>query len=49
MTVLRNEAIGEDESLIIAQDSEIGIVGFWLPQGDYNVSAGQNGPSKTPK
>lgn len=42
MTVLRNEAISEDESLIIAQDSEFGIVGFWLPQGDYNVSAGQN-------
>ena len=40
MTVLRNEAIGEDESLIIAQDSHIGIVGFWLQQGDYNVSAG---------
>ena len=31
MTVLINEAIGEDESLFIAQDSEIGIVGF-VPQ-----------------
>ena len=49
MTVLRNEAIGEDESLIIAQDSEIGIVGFWLPQGDYNVSAGQNVTIKNTK
>ena len=49
MTVLRNEAIGEDESLIIAQDSEIGIVGFWLPQGDYNVSAGQNATIKNTK
>ena len=49
MTVLRNEAIGEDESLIIAQDSDIGIVGFWLPQGDYNVSAGQNVTIKNTK
>ena len=49
LTVLRNEAIGEDESLIIAQDSDIGIVGFWLPQGDYNVSAGQNVTIKNTK
>ena len=49
MTVLRNEAIGEDESLIIAQDSHIGIVGFWLQQGDYNVSAGQNVTIKNTK
>ena len=49
MTVLRNEAIGEDESLIIAQDSDIGIVGFWLQQGDYNVSAGQNVTIKNTK
>ena len=49
MTVLRNEAIGENESLIIAQDSDIGIVGFWLQQGDYNVSAGQNVTIKNTK
>ena len=41
-TVLRREVDENGETLIIAQHSELGVVGFWLPEGEFNVSSGQN-------
>ena len=30
-----------NETLIIGQHSALGVIAFWLPNGDYQVSAGQ--------
>ena len=32
----------QNETLIIGQHSDLGVIGFWLPDGDFQVSAGQN-------
>ena len=32
----------QNEKLIIGQHSDLGVIGFWLPDGDFQVSAGQN-------
>ncbi len=41
-TVLRQVTTKQDDALIIGQHSNLGVVGFWLPDGDFQVSAGQN-------
>ena len=41
-TVLRQISTGDREVLIIGQHSDLGIIGFWLPDSEHNVSAGQN-------
>ncbi|MEE3038458.1 MAG: hypothetical protein VX328_01685, partial [Candidatus Thermoplasmatota archaeon] len=41
-TVLRQILTGDKEVLIIGQHSDLGIIGFWLPDSEHNVSAGQN-------
>ena len=41
-SVLRQLSMGPDETLVVAQHSELGIIGFWLPTSDHQVSAGQN-------
>ena len=41
-SVLRQLSMGSDETLVVAQHSELGIIGFWLPNSDHQVSAGQN-------
>ena len=41
-SVLRQLSMGSDETLVVAQHSELGIIGFWLPTSDHQVSAGQN-------
>jgi rRNA maturation endonuclease Nob1/tetratricopeptide (TPR) repeat protein len=39
--VLRQVSIEANETLIIGQHSALGVIAFWLPSGDYLVSAGQ--------
>lgn len=39
--VLRQVSIDANETLIIGQHSVLGVIAFWLPSGDYQVSAGQ--------
>ena len=39
--VLRQVTTEADETLIIGQHSALGVIAFWLPNGDYQVSAGQ--------
>ena len=41
-TVLRREVDDDGRTLIIGQHSELGVVGFWLPEGEFNASSGQN-------
>ncbi|MEC8258767.1 MAG: hypothetical protein VXZ94_06210, partial [Candidatus Thermoplasmatota archaeon] len=41
-TVLRQVITEQNETLIIGQHSDLGVIGFWLPDGDFQVSAGQN-------
>ena len=41
-TVLRQLTTEKNQSLIIGQHGDLGIVGFWLPDGDFQVSGGQN-------
>ena len=41
-TVLRREVDDDGRTLIIGQHSELGVVGFWLPEGECNASSGQN-------
>ena len=41
-TVLRQILTSDKEVLIIGQHSDLGIIGFWLPDSEHNVSAGQN-------
>ncbi len=41
-TVLRREVDDDGRTLIICQHSELGVVGFWLPEGEFNASSGQN-------
>ena len=41
-TVLRQVITEQNETLIIGQHSGLGVIGFWLPDGDFQVSAGQN-------
>ena len=40
--VLRQISMNPNESLIVAQHSNLGVIAFWLPDSDYQVSAGQN-------
>ncbi len=40
--VLRKETDDNNDTLIIAQHSKLGMIGFWLPEGEFNVSSGQN-------
>ena len=40
--VLRQVTTENAETLIVGQHSELGVVAFWLPDGDYQVSSGQN-------
>ena len=39
--VLRQVSIDANETLIIGQHSALGVIAFWLPDGEYRVSAGQ--------
>jgi hypothetical protein len=39
--VLRQVSIEANETLIIGQHNALGVIAFWLPNGDYQVSAGQ--------
>tara|TARA_B100001564_G_scaffold358863_1_gene378719 strand:- start:1226 stop:2164 length:939 start_codon:yes stop_codon:yes gene_type:complete len=39
--VLRQVSTEANETLIIGQHSSLGVIAFWLPRGDYQVSAGQ--------
>lgn len=39
--VLRQVTTDANETLIIGQHSSLGVIAFWLPSGDYQVSAGQ--------
>ena len=39
--VLRQISMNPNESLIVAQHSNLGVIAFWLPDSDYQVSAGQ--------
>ena len=41
-TVLRREVDDDGRTLIIGQHSELGVVGFWLPEGEFNASSGQS-------
>ena len=41
-TVLRQVITEQNETLIIGQHSDLGVIGFWLQDGDFQVSAGQN-------
>ncbi len=40
--VLRQISMNPNETLIVAQHSNLGVIAFWLPDSDYQVSAGQN-------
>ena len=44
MRFVRQQSVqaGNAETLIVGQHSELGVVAFWLPDGDYQVSSGQN-------
>jgi len=39
--VLRQVSTEVNETLVIGQHSVLGVVAFWLPDGDFQVSAGQ--------
>ncbi len=41
-TLLRREVDEDGRTLIIGQHSGLGVVGFWLPEGEFNASSGQN-------
>ena len=41
LTVVRIEVDKEGQSLVVSNHLELGVIGFWLPEGDFNISPGQ--------
>ena len=40
LTVMRIEVDDDGECLVVSHHSELGMIGFWMPKGDFNISPG---------
>ena len=40
LTVVRIEIDDEGHSLVVSNHLELGVIGFWLPEGEYSISPG---------
>jgi hypothetical protein len=40
LTVVRIEVDDEGHSLVVSNHLELGVIGFWLPEGEFNISPG---------
>ena len=40
LTVIRIEVDEEGHSLVVSNHLELGVIGFWLPDGEFNISPG---------
>ena len=41
LTVIRIETDEEGQNLVVCNHLELGVIGFWIPEGELNVSPGQ--------
>ena len=40
LTVIRMEVDEEGHTLVVSNHLELGVIGFWLPDGEFNISPG---------
>ncbi|MDP6334144.1 MAG: hypothetical protein QF479_05860, partial [Candidatus Poseidoniaceae archaeon] len=40
LTVVRIEVDKEGQSLVVSNHLELGVIGFWLPEGEFSISPG---------
>jgi rRNA maturation endonuclease Nob1/tetratricopeptide (TPR) repeat protein len=40
LTVMRLEVDNDGQSLVVCHQPELGMIGFWMPEGDLNISPG---------